>query len=491
MSEQPQNCIDIAARVSAGELSATTVTEQYLERSRARASLNAFVYLAEREALQRAAELDAKRARGEALGRLAGVPIAIKDAICTRGMSTTAGSRILSRTVDGVRRGWEPPFDATVVQRLLAEGAVVIGKTNMDEFAMGSSNENSSYGPVKNPADETRIPGGSSGGSAAAVAAGLAPASLGSDTGGSIRQPASLCGVVGVKPTFGRVSRYGLVAYASSLDQIGPMTPDVASSARLLEILAGADGRDSTASAAPVGQYEAACARPIAGLRIGLPRQYFGDGLDAGVRAVLERALSALRDAGAQVVELDLPHTDYGVATYYVLATAEASSNLSRFDGVRFGLRSERSGGDLAELYSASRGEGFGAEVKRRILLGTYVLSAGYYDAYYGKAQRVRTLIRRDFDEAFRQVDVLFTPASPTAAFKLGEKNEDPLSMYLADVFTLPASLAGIPGLSVPVGAVDVDGSRLPVGAQLLGPHLGEEQLFRVAAELERSVGRS
>lgn len=483
--------IQIAENVAAGRLSASEITEHFLRESESRSHLNAITFLASDSARARARELDAARARGESLGPLAGVPIVIKDAICTRGLPTTSGSNILSRLVDGKKEGWRPPYDATVVERLQAAGAVVLAKANMDEFAMGSSNENSAYGPVKNPWDETRTPGGSSGGSAVAVAAGLAPAALGSDTGGSIRQPAAFCGVVGVKPSFGRVSRYGLVAYASSLDQVGPFTRDVRSAARLLQVMAGQDGRDSTSSAHPVGAYEAAAAQPLGALRIGLPVEYFGEGLDADVRRALDDVVAGLRGAGATIVPVRLPHTDYGIATYYVLATAEASSNLSRFDGVRFGLREEKSGSNLDALYSASRGAGFGSEVKRRILLGTYVLSAGYYDAYYGKAQRVRTLICRDFENAFADVDVLLTPTSPTAAFKLGERNHDPLSMYMADVYTLPASLAGLAGMSVPAGNVSVDGKLLPVGVQLLAPPMAEETLFRAAAAVEATVSRT
>ena len=491
MSIADLNTLGIAARVGQGDLSASAVISHFLAATAEHADLNATTFVAVAEAQERAEDLDRARAAGARLGRLAGVPIVVKDAICTRGLPTTSGSKMLSRLVDGKPEGWRPPYDATVIERLLAEGAVILAKANMDEFAMGSSNENSAYGPVKNPRDKTRIPGGSSGGSAAAVAAGMAPAALGSDTGGSIRQPASLCGVVGVKPTFGRVSRYGLVAYASSLDQIGPLTRDVRSSARLLEVLAGFDGKDSTSSAAPVGRYEAACEQPTRGLRVGLPREYFGEGLDPDVRGVLDELIAAWKVAGAEFVPVRLPHTDYGIATYYVLATAEASTNLSRFDGVRFGLRVEARGADLDALYAASRGAGFGPEVKRRILLGTYVLSAGYYDAYYGKAQRVRTLICEDFERVFAQVDVLLTPTSPTAAFRLGERNQDPLSMYMADVYTLPASLAGIPGVSVPCGDVVVDGSKLPVGVQLLAPRLGEEALFRAAAAVESIVSRS
>lgn len=480
--------IEIATRVAAGQASVTEIVRSYVRESEARASLNALTHLASDSALARARELDERRARGEALGPLAGVPLAVKDAICTRGLPTTAGSRILQQPGPEGSQPWRPPYDATVIERLEAAGAVVLAKANMDELAMGSSNETSAYGPVKNPWDETRIPGGSSGGSAAAVAAGLVPAALGSDTGGSIRQPAALCGVVGVKPTYGRVSRYGLIAFASSLDQIGPMTPDVRSSARLLEVMAGVDPRDSTSSRAAVERYELACDRELSGLRIGLPTEYFADGLDPAIRAATERLVDSLREAGASVTEVSMPHTQYGVATYYVLATAEASSNLSRFDGVRFGLRVEGQGMSVHDVYTQTRTAGFGAEVKRRILLGTYALSAGYYGAYYDKAQRVRTLIARDFERAFEQVDVLLTPTSPTPAFRLGERTSDPLSMYLADVYTLPASLAGVPAISVPAGTVTAEGTRLPLGVQIIAPLFGESAMFRAAAGIESIV---
>jgi aspartyl-tRNA(Asn)/glutamyl-tRNA(Gln) amidotransferase subunit A len=477
---------DIAAAVSSGERRPRAVVEAFLDEARG-SRLNALTYIAEEHALDRADELQGRRDRGEALGKLAGVPLAIKDAICTRGLPTTAGSRILQgEGPNGAFVPWRPPYSATVVERLEAAGAIVIAKANMDEFAMGSSNETSAYGPVKNPWDETRIPGGSSGGSAAAVAAGLAVGALGSDTGGSIRQPAALCGIVGVKPTYGRVSRYGLVAFASSLDQIGPMTSDVHGSARLLEVMAGHDPKDSTSSQRPVGRYVEACDAPLGALRVGLPTQYFGAGLAPEVGAALERLKSELAAAGAVLVPVDMPHTHYGVQTYYVLATAEASSNLARFDGVRFGLRREAPGADLTQLYTQTRSAGFGPEVQRRILLGTYALSAGYYDAYYDKAQRVRTLITRDFAAAFERVDVLLTPTSPTVAFPLGERTSDPLSMYLADVYTLPASLAGVPAISVPCGTVSVGDRRLPVGAQIIADHWAEETLFRVAAAVER-----
>jgi aspartyl-tRNA(Asn)/glutamyl-tRNA(Gln) amidotransferase subunit A len=362
-----------------------------------------------------------------------------------------------------------------------------VGKANLDEFAMGSSNENSAFYPARNPWDPTRIPGGSSGGSAVAVASGAALAALGSDTGGSIRQPAGLCGIVGVKPGYGRVSRFGLLAYASSLDQVGPMAQDVRGAARVLEVIAGADERDSTCSTAPVGAYERACERGVRGLRLGVPRQYFEAGLDPELAAATRAAIAALGKLGCEIQELDMPHTKYGVSTYYLLATAEASSNLSRFDGVRFGLRRDGERSDIHAMYRATRGRGFGAEVKRRIMLGTYALSAGYYDAYYAKAQRVRTLIARDFEQAFQKVDVLAAPITPTPAFRLGEKLSDPLAMYLADIYTLPANLAGVPGLTVPIGttAPRADQPALPIGLQLMAARNAEEALFAAAAAWE------
>lgn len=488
MSILTKNTIEIAAGVVEGDFSATEVTQAFLQQSEAKRDLGALTFIAQEAALEAAARVDAARGRGEPPGRLAGVPIAVKDAICTIGLPTTAGSKILQqRSRDGFRP-WRAPYDATVIERLKAEGAIVISKANMDEFAMGSSTETSAYGPAKNPWAEDRVPGGSSGGSAVAVAADLASASLGSDTGGSIRQPAALCGVVGVKPTYGRVSRYGLIAFASSLDQIGPFSKDVRSSARLLEVMAGDDPRDSTTSTAKVGAYEEACERDVRGMRFGLPQEYFAEGLDGRIRERIDGIVEKLKARGCEVKPIRLPHTHYGVATYYILATAEASSNLSRFDGVRFGLREEPAGADLTELYQKTRSVGFGEEVKRRILLGTYVLSAGYYDAYYTKAQKVRTLIRRDFDAAFAEVDAILAPTSPTPAFRLGERTEEPLSMYMADVYTLPASLAGICGVSVPAGTVDDGGTRLPVGVQLLAPALGEESLFRAAAGVEALV---
>jgi aspartyl-tRNA(Asn)/glutamyl-tRNA(Gln) amidotransferase subunit A len=463
-------------------MTAEATTAAALERIAALdGELHAFLYVAQAEAIAQARAVDAKRARGEALGPLAGVPIAIKDAICTRGEPSTAASRILA--------GYLPPYDATVIARLREADAILVGKTNMDEFAMGSSTENSAFGATKNPWDAARTPGGSSGGSAAAVAARMVSCALGSDTGGSIRQPAALTGSVGVKPTYGRVSRYGLIAFASSLDQIGPLATDVRGAARVLSVIAGPDRRDSTALDTPAEDYEAACGRSIKGIRLGVPEEYFADGLDSEVGASVHAAIGDLQREGCDVRPVRLPHTRFAVATYYVLATAEASSNLARFDGVRYGLRvtgdrnepaSTKS--DLRTMYGATRDAGFGAEVKRRILLGTFVLSAGYYDAYYLKAQRVRTLVRRDFESAFRDVDVICSPTSPTAAFRLGERIEDPLSMYLGDVYTLPASLAGIPAISVPCAPT---AAGLPVGLQVMGRPLDEATLFAVAAAWE------
>jgi len=483
---------ELAARVSRGEVSAESLTRESLARIR-ESDLNAFLHVAGDAALEAARAVDVRRAKGDALGPLAGVPIAIKDALCTKDQPATCASKILVRAKGGApatspEGGFRPPYDATVVERLRHAGAVLVGKANMDEFAMGSSNENSAFGPVKNPWDRTRTPGGSSGGSAASVAARLVAGSLGSDTGGSIRQPAGLTGVVGVKPTYGRVSRYGLIAFASSLDQVGPFATDVRGAARLLEVIAGRDAHDSTSSHVPVGGYEAACDRPVKGLRIGVPREYFAEGLDREVEESVRAAIAALGAEGCSVHDVDMPHTRYGLATYYIVATAEASSNLARFDGVRFGLRAEKPGTDLQAMYAATRGQGFGPEVKRRIMLGTYALAAGYYDAYYKKAQQVRTLIKRDFDEAFANVDVLLTPISPTPAFKLGDKLDDPVKMYLSDVYTLPASLAGVCALSVPCAPSPATKDRpsLPIGLQIIAPAFAEERLFQMASAWER-----
>ncbi len=474
-----------AARTAVAErrVSAVVLAEEHLARiaaidGPAGEDIGSFLAISRERALEQAERIDAAVRAGEPLGPLAGVPLAVKDVLATKGVETTSGSRIL--------QGWHPPYDATVVAKLEAAGAVILGKLNCDEFAMGSSNENSAYKRVRNPRALDRVPGGSSGGSAAAVAAGLCVASLGTDTGGSIRQPAAYCGVVGVLPTYGRVSRYGLIAFASSLDRVGPLTRSVADAATMLEVLAGPDVMDATASDMPVPSYSAELAKPVAGLRIGVPEEYLGQGLDPEVRAVVERALDTLRAAGCTVQSISLPHTKYAVPTYYVIATAEASSNLSRFDGVRFGLRAENAK-TLSQMFRNTRDEGFGPEVKRRILLGTYVLSAGYYDAYYRKAQQVRTLLTRDFLNAFAQVDAMVCPVTPTPAFKLGEKIDDPLQMYLEDIYSVAASLAGICGMSVPGGTTS---AGLPVGVQVLGKHFEEGTVLRVGAAIEAGQGR-
>ena len=435
--------------------------------------IGAFLTLSKDRALAQAKRMDDLAAKGEALPPLGGVPVAIKDVMVTRGLRTTAGSKILENYI--------PAYDCTAVTRLEAAGAVILGKLNCDEFAMGSSNENSAYKPVRNPRDLERVPGGSSGGSAAAVAAGMAVATLGSDTGGSIRQPASFCGVVGVKPTYGRVSRYGLIAFASSLDHIGPLTHTVKDAALVLRTIAGRDPMDSTSADVPVPDYVAELKKDVRGLRIGVPKECFGEGLDAEVKASVEAAIQKLAGQGCEVVPVSLPHSAYAIPAYYIVATAEASANLARFDGVRYGFRSPEAK-NLSDLYRKTRDGGFGAEVKRRIMLGTYALSAGYYDAYYLKAQRVRTLLTRDYEEAFQKVDALVTPASPTAAFKLGEKSDDPLAMYLADIYTVTANLAGIPGVSVP-GAPTKSG--LPIGVQILGKHFDEATILRLAQACE------
>lgn len=438
--------------------------------------IGAYLILSRERALEKAAAIDRSAEKGDALPALAGVPVGIKDVLVTKGVRTTAGSKILGNYI--------PPYDCTAVARLEAAGAVVLGKLNCDEFAMGSSNENSAYKPVHNPRDLTRVPGGSSGGSAAAVAADMAVATLGSDTGGSIRQPASFCGVVGLKPTYGRVSRYGLIAFASSLDHVGPFTKTVKDCALMLRTIAGRDPMDSTSADLPVPDYEAEIAKSVKGLRIGVAKEYFGEGLEPETRAAVEAGIQKLAKLGCEVVEVSLPHTKYAIPAYYLVATAEASSNLARFDGVRYGYRAPgvRS---LSEMYRRSRNQGFGAEVKRRIMLGTYALSAGYYDAYYLKAQRVRTLLTRDFEEAFKKVDVIVGPTSPTPAFKLGEKVDDPLAMYLADIYTVTANLAGIPGVSIPVG---LSKENLPIGMQIFGKHFDEAKVLRVANAYEAAA---
>ena len=439
-------------------------------------TINAYLAVSTERALSAAAAVDQLAAQGGPLPSLAGVPVGIKDVLVMKGSPATAGSRVLE--------GYRPPYDATVVKRLEAAGAVLVGKLNCDEFAMGSSNENSGYGPVRNPAALDRVPGGSSGGSAAAVAAGMAVATLGTDTGGSIRQPASFCGVVGLLPTYGRVSRYGLIAFASSLDRVGPFTRTVRDAATMLGVIAGHDPLDATSSREPVPDYVQALEQPVKGLRVGVPAEYFAEGLDAEVRAAVENTIEQLRNAGCSIHPVSLPHTRYAVPTYYLVATAEASANLARFDGVRYGVRA-KDAHTLNAMYRESRELGFGPEVKRRILLGTYALSAGYYDAYYKKAQQVRTLLTRDFLAAFEQVDVLVTPTAPTPAFKLGEKTDDPLSMYLADIYTVTASLAGICGISVPCGQ---SRQGLPIGAQILGRHFDEATVLRVAQAVETAL---
>ncbi len=436
--------------------------------------LNAFLALSPERAYAQADRLDALVARGEQLPPLAGLTLGVKDVLATRGTPTTCGSRILE--------DYRPPYDATVIERVERAGALIVGKTNCDEFAMGSSNENSAYGLVRNPVAPDRVPGGSSGGSAAAVAAGLVCAALGTDTGGSVRQPGALCGIPALMPTYGRVSRYGLIAFASSLDRVGPMTGCVADAAALLGAIAGSDPCDSTSAPVPVPDYAAALTGAVAGMRIGVPREYFGEGMDGDVRARVEAAIARLESLGCQRVPLEMPHTDYAIATYYLIATAEASSNLARYDGVRYGLRAPAD--TLAGMYRKTRGAGFGAEVKRRIMLGTYALSAGYYEAYYLKAQKVRTLIARDFHLAFEKCDLIVTPTSPIPAFRLGERTADPLAMYLADIYTVTGSLAGVPGISVPCGLTS---EGLPVGLQIFGPHFGEDRVLALAYAFERS----
>ena len=465
---------ELAAGLAAGEFTSRELTEHLLARiERLDGTLNSFITVTAEQALAAADAADAARARGEA-GALTGVPVAIKDLFCTEGVLTTAGSRMLANFVS--------PYDATVVERLKAAGTVSLGKLNLDEFAMGSSNENSAFGAVKNPWDSRAVPGGSSGGSAAAVAAGLAPAAMGTDTGGSIRQPAAFCGITGLKPTYGRVSRWGIIAYASSLDQAGPMARSAADCALLMNAIAGHDPRDSTSVARGVPDYAEELAAPLAGLKIGLPREYFGDGLAPEVEAAVREAVKVYESLGATVREVSLPHTHYAIPAYYVIAPAEASSNLSRYDGVRFGHRCEAPS-DLIDLYKRSRAEGFGEEVKRRILIGTHTLSEGFFDAYYKKAQQVRRLIRQDFLDAFEEVDVLMGPASPTPAFDLGA-NKDPVTMYLQDIYTIAVNLAGIPGISVPAGFA---GGR-PVGLQILGTHFAEPRLLNVAHQFQQAT---
>jgi aspartyl-tRNA(Asn)/glutamyl-tRNA(Gln) amidotransferase subunit A len=487
MDPTRETAVSLLASFESGAVTAEEVTRAYLDRAgKLDSRLHAFLHRDAEASLAKARDVDARRQAGKPVGKLAGVPIALKDVLCTKGVPTTCGSKMLQT--------FRPPYDATVVQRLEAADAVVMGKTNMDEFAMGSSTENSAYGPTRNPWDTERIPGGSSGGSAVAVAADFAPISLGSDTGGSIRQPAALCGIVGLKPTYGRVSRYGLIAFASSLDQIGPFSHDLADAALLMEVISGHDPMDATSVDTPVPAYHSTLDTPPETLRIGLVREFAGEGLDPEVEAAVKEAVRVYQAAGATVKDISLPHSKYGIAAYYLVAPAECSSNLARYDGTIFGHRAadfspkypgEESLPPMIRMMMASRAEGFGPEVKRRIMLGTFALSAGYADQYYNQALKVRRLIRNDFDAAFKDVDVLIGPTSPTAAFKLGDKTADPLAMYLSDIYTITINLAGIPGISIPCGFTK---GGLPIGLQLLAPAFSEETLLRTARVFEKAT---
>ena len=472
---------DMASALAAKEISSVELTKQHLDRiASVDGKINAFLHIDNAGALEQAEAIDKKRASGEKLSPLAGVPIAVKDILAQKGIPTTAGSKILE--------GWRPPYDSTVVAKLKAAGVVILGKTNMDEFAMGSSTENSAYGTTQNPWDLTRTPGGSSGGSAAAVAAFEAPLAIGTDTGGSIRQPAALTGIVGVKPTYGAVSRYGVVAYSSSLDQVGPFARTVLDTALLHEAIAGHDEHDSTSINAPVPQVVAAAKRlDVKGMKIGVIKELSGSGFQAGVSARIAESIELLVAAGAEIVEVSCPNFEYALAAYYLIAPSEASSNLARFDSMRYGLRVGDDGSRGAEeVMSATREAGFGKEVKRRIILGTYALSSGYYDAYYGSAQKVRTLVKQDFDNAFAKADVLISPVTPTTAFKIGEKSNDPVAMYLSDIATIPVNMAGIGGMSLPVGLADEDG--LPVGLQIMAPVMQDDRFYRVGGTLEAAL---
>ncbi len=486
------SALELRDRIASGELAAEQACRAYLEViEQTESKVAAFNEVLAERALEQAKQIDAKRSRGEALGTLGGLPVAIKDNLCTTYGRTTCSSKILAN--------FQAPYMATAAEKLEAAGAVILGKTNMDEFAMGSSTENSGFRPAHNPWDLERVPGGSSGGSAAAVAGRLCAAALGSDTGGSIRQPAAFCGVVGFKPTYGRVSRFGLVAYGSSLDQIGPITRDVADCALLTQVIAGHDPKDSTSLPADVPDYLAELEAPIEGLRVGLPKEFYSDALDPEINTTIQRAAEAFKSAGAEVIEVSLPHSridrnpdgslsSYAVACYYIVAMAEASSNLARYDGVHYGHRTGEKVDNIIEMYSKSRAEGFGDEVKRRVMLGAYTLSTGYYDAYYNKALKVRRLIKNDFDDAFAKCDIVLCPASPTVAFKIGEKIGDPLTMYLADIYTISVNLAGLPGLTIPAGLSE---AGLPIGMQLIGPALSEATLLRVGRMYEKASGVS
>ena len=475
----PWTVASIQAALRAKKASAREIaTDFYADIARQNPTLNAYLALSRERAFAQADRVDVATACGEKLGPLAGVPMAVKDVISTTGIRTTCGSKILETYV--------PPYDATAVSRLEKAGAVILGKTNCDEFAMGSSNENSAYGPVRNPVALDRVPGGSSGGSAAAVAAGLAVAALGTDTGGSIRQPGACCGIPALMPTYGRVSRYGLIAFASSLDRIGPFAKNIADMAAVLAVIVGHDQNDATSAPVPAPDYAAEIDQSVRGMRIGVPEEYFAEGIDSEVKEKVLAGIALLEKLGCQQISLKMPHTEYAIATYYIVATAEASSNLARYDGVRYGLRVP--GATLVEMYRKTRERGFGAEVKRRLMLGTYALSSGYYDAYYLRAQKVRALIARDFSEAFQKVDAIVAPTAPTPAFKLGEKTADPLQMYLADIYTVTGSLAGIPGISVPCGTTK---EKLPIGMQILGPHFSEARILQLARAFERADGFS
>lgn len=475
MTYHTKSLSELSALLEAGDVSSVQLTEHFLARIKAHdPELNSFISVTETQALAAAAEADALRSAGKA-GPLTGIPIAHKDIFCTRGVKTSCGSKMLDN--------FASPYDATVVEKLQQAGVVMLGKTNMDEFAMGSSNETSFYGAVKNPWNTRAVPGGSSGGSAASVAARLAPAATGTDTGGSIRQPASFCGITGLKPTYGRVSRYGMIAFASSLDQAGPMAQSAEDCALLLNAMSGFDPKDSTSLEQPVPDYSAELNKPLGGLRIGLPKEYFGEGLSADINKVVQTALQQYRDMGAEIIDISLPNTHLAVPVYYVVAPAECSSNLSRFDGVRFGHRCDDPK-DLEDLYKRSRGEGFGDEVKRRIMVGTYALSAGYYDAYYIKAQQLRRMISDDFKQAFEKVDVIMGPAAPETAFNIGEKTDDPISMYLSDIYTIAVNLAGLPGMSVPAGF----SNNMPVGLQIIANHFEESRLLNVAHQYQQQT---
>jgi len=478
MSITSKTIASLSKMLQKGEVSSTEATTAYLNRiAELDPSLNSYITVCGESALEDAARADKRLASGSGLTPLTGVPISVKDIFCTKGLKTTCASKMLA--------GFIPPYDSTVIKKLKSAGAVILGKTNMDEFAMGSSTENSAFGPTLNPWAKDRVPGGSSGGSAASVSADLCAASIGTDTGGSIRQPASCCGVVGLKPTYGRVSRYGMIAFASSLDQAGPLTKDVTDAAIMLGIMAGKDSHDATSIDSPVPDYADGLNGDVKGLRIGIPKEYFIDGMDSETEAIVRKAINVLEGSGAIIVDITLPHTEYAVSVYYIVATAEASSNLARYDGVKYGMRVDNGNG-LIDMYKATRDAGFGAEVKRRIMLGTYALSSGYYDAYYKKAADVRALITRDFTEAFKECDVIATPTAPAPAFKIGERTADPLTMYLSDIFTISCNLAGLPGLSMPCGLTE---AGLPTGLQLIGKPLGEQSILNTAYAYEQAAG--